>query len=114
MAVTIASQANSESVVNIATFKLTSDAGAAAAYILPLGFVPRRVKIVNITDVLLDEWMDGMAANTALHTVGSTGVTTATTGITVNQPANDGSGLSVTFSAGIMLANKTFHVIAEG
>jgi hypothetical protein len=114
MATTVVSQANSESVVNIATFKLTTDAATAAAYTLALGFTPRRVKIVNITDVLTDEWMDGMGANTALHQVGSTGVVTSTTGITVNPPANDGSGNSVTFAAAIMIASKTFHVIAEG
>jgi hypothetical protein len=107
MAVTVVSQNNSEGVVNIATGKLTTDAAAATAYTLNLGFVPRFFQIVNITDVLSDTWMDGMAANTALHNVGSTGVTTATTGITNN---NDGT---VTIAAAIMIASKTFHFLAE-
>jgi len=114
MAVTVNSTANSESIVNLATFKLTTDSATAAAYTLSVGFVPRHVKIVNITDVLIDEWHDGMAANTALHQVGSTGVVTSTTGITVNSPANDGTGNSVTFASGVMIASKVFHVLVEG
>lgn len=114
MAVTIVSQVNSEDIVNLVTGKLTSDAGAAAAFTISVGFTPRHVKLVNITDVLIDEWHDGMAANTALHQVGSTGVVTSATGITVNLPANDGSGNSVTFGSGLMLASKTYHYLIEG
>ena len=114
MAVTVNSTGNSEGVVNLATFKLTTDSASAAAYTLSVGFTPRHVKLVNITDVLVDEWHDGMAANTALHLVGSTGVMTSTTGITVNLPANDGSGNSVTFGSALMIASKVFHVLIEG
>lgn len=114
MATTIVSQANSESVINLVTGKLTTDSASAAAFTLPVGFTPRHVKLVNITDVLVDEWHDGMAANTALHLVGSTGVMTSTTGITVNAPANDGTGNSVTFGSALMVASKTFHYLIEG
>lgn len=107
MAVTVVSQSNSESIANMASGKLTTDSSAAAAYTLTLGFVPRYLCIVNITDVLIDEWFDGMAANTAVHSVGSTGVKTASTGITVN---TDGT---VTIAAAIMIASKTFHFVAE-
>lgn len=107
MAVTVVSQNNSESVANMASGKLTTDAATAAAYTLNLGFSPRYFCIVNITDVLVDEWFDGMGANTAIHSVGSTGVKTSTTGIT-----NNGDG-TVTIAAAIMIASKTFHFIAE-
>lgn len=107
MTTTVVSQTNSESVVNTAVVKMTTNADSAAAYFLALGFTPRHVKIMNITDLLEDEWYEGMGANTALHMVGSTGVVTATTGITVS----DGG---VTFGSGIMIASKTFYVKAEG
>lgn len=107
MAATIVSQNNSEGIVNIASGKITTDASAAVALVLNLGFVPRYFQLLNITDVVRDEWYDGMAANTAIHQVGSTGVVTSTTGLT-----NNGDG-TITIAAALMIASKTFHFLAE-
>lgn len=114
MATTIVTQSNSEGVVNIATAKLTTNADAAAAYTLALGFTPRRVRIVNVktaAGVVINEWYEGMPAAAAVVTDGTvaTGTTTYVTtgGITVA----DGV---VTFASAIMVASGTFYVLAEG
>lgn len=113
MATTINSQSNSESIINLAVVRLTTDAATAAAYTLPLGFLPRVVRIHNLTDRITQEWFEGMAALSSLDTAAAGTVTLNTTsGITVNAPANDGSGNSVTFSATTMVASKVFAVEA--
>ena len=43
--------------------------GAAAATTFTLGFAPRKVRFVNLTDRIQDEWFEGMASASSLHTV---------------------------------------------
>lgn len=113
MTTTIVSQSNSESIINYAQVRLTTDAAAAAAFTLPLGFLPRKVRIVNLTDRIQQEWFEGMAALSSLDTAAVGTVTlNTTTGITVNPTANDGSGNSVTFSSATMVASKVYAVEA--
>lgn len=114
MAVTVVSTANSESIVNMATVKLTTDAAAAAAYTYNFGFVPRYISILQATaagPIVMDEWFDGMPAASSIHTDG-----TASTGSkayqTSNGITNNGDG-SVTFASAIMTASKTFYILAE-
>ena len=113
---TIVSQSNAESVVNHALIRATTDGGTATAETFALGFVPRKVKVVNLTGLIIDEWFEGMAAASSVHTVGSTGVTTLETvhGITVNPAKNDGTGASITLDATTMAASSTFAIEAVG
>lgn len=86
-----------------------TDSATAANTDFALGFKPRYVKFVNLTDRITDEWWEGMAADNALHTVAAGTRTLATSGgITV---ASDGT---VTIPAALMVASKEFVMISEG
>lgn len=107
MALTVNTQTNQNGISNLAVGKVTTDAGAAAATTFTLGFAPRRVFFVNITDRISDLWLEGMAAASSLHVVAAGTQTLETTnGITV-------SGNSFTVTAATILASKTFHWYAE-
>jgi len=49
-------------------YAATSSATAAATSFL-VGFKPRVVRFHNVTDRISDEWSEGMAAASSLHTV---------------------------------------------
>lgn len=103
MAITTNTQTNTNGVANLAFGKIVSDAGAAAALTISLGFVPRYVRFVNLTDRITDEWFEGMASASSLHAVAAGTLTLETTnGIAV-------SGSSFTLTATTMVASKTFY-----
>jgi phage terminase large subunit-like protein len=111
---TIASQTNADSICNFAVIRASTDAGTPTAQTFNFGFVPRRVKVVNLTVITIDEWLEGMAANTSVHTVGATGVTTLNTtdGITVS--TTDPTKGMVTLDATTMAASSVFSIVAMG
>lgn len=49
------------SVYSFAVGHITTDAAAAVAQTIQLGFAPRKIKFVNLTDRITDEWYEGMA-----------------------------------------------------
>lgn len=103
MALTVNTQSNSNGVVNYARGAVTTDAGAAAATTFTLGFVPRTVRFHNATDRISDEWFEGMAAASSLHTVAAgTRTLELTNGITV-------AGSSFTVTAVTIPASKVFY-----
>jgi len=103
MAITTNTQTNTNGVANLAVGKIVSDAGAAAALTISLGFVPRFVRFVNLTDRITDEWYEGMASASSLHVVAAGTQTLETTnGIAV-------SGQTFTLTATTMVASKTFY-----
>ena len=72
----------SAGVNNRAFGSFTSDNTIAT---INLGFVPRVVKLINITDVVIFEKLEGMAANASIKTVTAGTTTIDTTGaITIN------------------------------
>lgn len=100
---------NSMGIVNRTIEYFTTDAVTAAETSFSFGFKPRMVKFVNLTDRITNEWFEGMAAAYALKTVAAGTRTLETSGgITVN---TDGT---VTIPAALMVASKSFVVIAEG
>lgn len=108
MAFSTNTQTNSTGVNNVAMGKLVTDASAAAAATLTLGFTPRYFKLVNLTDRITDEWFEGMASASSLHAVAAGTLTLETTnGIAV-------SGVSVTLTAATLVASKTFYWVAFG
>lgn len=112
MAATVVSQSNTESVPNLAVLRITTDAAGAVATTFQVGFLPRVVRLMNITDLLMDEWYDGMAADTALHTVAAgTRTLLGSGGITVGATAGGGF---VTLAAALIIASKTFNMVVEG
>lgn len=96
-------------VLNRTIMAFTTDAVAAADTILNFGFKPRLVQVINLTDRITDEVYEGMAATNVLHTV-ATGVRTIDTSslIVINA---DGT---VTLKAAVMVASKSFVLVAEG
>src|SRR5258708_34774053 len=80
MAMTIVSQSNSESIVNFAVIRATTDAAAAAAASFNFGFIPRWVRVTNLTNLTSDEWYEGMAPLSSVHAVAA--------GTTTLEPAN--------------------------
>ncbi|MAF04953.1 hypothetical protein [Herbaspirillum sp.] len=107
MAVTTNTQSASQ-VRNHAVGQLVTDAGAAAALTITLGFVPRVVRFHNLTDRISEEWFEGMAAASSLHTVAAGTRTLETTnGITVTS-----NGFTV--NATTMVASKSFYWEAIG
>lgn len=103
MALSTNTQSNTTGVSNFAVGKVVTDGGAAAATTFTLGFTPRKVRFVNLTDRITDEWFEGMASASSLHTVAAGTVTLETTnGIAV-------SGNTFTVTATTMVASKTFY-----
>lgn len=108
MALSTNVQTNSNGVVNRAVGRVITDAGAAAATTFTLGFAPRKIKFVNLTDRTVDEWYEGMANASSLHSVAAGAITLElVNGIAV-------SGNTFTVTAVTMLASKTFAWEAEG
>lgn len=109
MGINTSSINNSNGVLSRSVMAFTTDAVAAADTVLNFGFKPRLVQVINLTDRITDEWFEGMAATQALHTI-ATGVRTLDTNslIVVNA---DGT---VTLKAAVMVASKSFVMIAEG
>lgn len=56
----ISTQSNSLGIANVATGQFVTDAVAAAAATFTLGFAPRYIRFVNLTDRIQDEWFEGM------------------------------------------------------
>lgn len=103
MPFTSSTQTNTNGVTNVAFGKIVTSSATAAAATLSLPFTPRKFRLVNFTDRITDEWLEGMAAAESLHTVAAGTVTLETTnGITV-------SGGSVTLTATTLVASKTFY-----
>lgn len=106
---------DSGGVLNYASGGLSTDATAAAAFVLSLGFTPRKIRVVDTTAAgapITYEQLDQMPAANTLKTVGGAAgvpaLTIDTTGlITIGTQAN-GNERNVTLAAGIMAANHTF------
>lgn len=102
MALTTNTQSNTNGVTYLAIGQVVTDAGAAAATTFALPFKPRFVRFVNLTDRITDEWYEGMASASSLHTVAAGTMTLETTnGIAV-------SGSTFTVTATTILASKSF------
>jgi hypothetical protein len=78
-----------------------------------VGFKPRYVRFVNLTDRVQVEWFEGMAANTSLKTAAAGTRTLETTngGITVD---DKGFRVSQNATLAAILASKTCYWQAQG
>lgn len=108
MATSTNSQTNTDGVVRKAFGKIVTTSASAEALTITLGFAPLHVKFENLTDRIGDEWYEGMASASSLHTVANGTRTLETTnGVAV-------SGNTFTLTATTMVASKTFYWEAEG
>lgn len=125
MALTTNITTQSAGIVNHTVGKAVTDAAAAAATSFLVGFKPRVVRFHNLTDRISDEWLEGMAAASSLHSV-ATGVRTleTTNGITVGEVTvavtnslgvtSNVTGWGFTVTATTMVASKVFAWEAIG
>lgn len=98
-------QSNSDSVVNHAVGSITTDAAAAAAITLSIGFIPRVFRWLNVTSSAAaqkNEYFEHMVSGDTLQTVAAGTMTLATGGIVVN---TDGT---VTIPAALIPASSAF------
>lgn len=102
MAITTNTQDGFGGVPNHSTGYIVTDAGAAAGATIVCGFAPRLVRFHNLTDRISDEWIEGMAAASSLHTIAAgTRTLELANGITV---VNNGFAVNAT----TLLASKSF------
>ena len=116
MAVTVNNMSDSAGVVNYATGQLTTDAGAAAALVLQLGFLPRYFRLVQITGgtpYTMWEWLEGMGAVTITTAPSNGAKSNVANGITVGA-ANTAAERSVTLAAGLLAVSSTLVWEAQG
>lgn len=87
--------------------------GAGAIVEVTLGFRPRYVKLVNLTDRIVHEWIDGMAATHTLN-IAADGTMTDNTGshIVPKSGADSYRGFEVAAAAAVNA--KQYHYIAFG
>lgn len=101
---------NSDGNIHRAQELLTTSAATATAITRTFGFVPKRVVLHNVTDRISDEWFEGMAAASSIHSAAAGTRTLETTnGVTVDTTLR-----TVTFTAVTMAASKTFALLVEG
>lgn len=103
---TVTPTSHSAGIVNFASGSFTSDNSIT---VVTLGFTPRWIKVVNSTDVIVWEKIEGMAAAASVKTV-TAGTTTVDTGgaITVN---TDGT---ISLSAATVGTAKAISWVAQG
>lgn len=98
-------------VSNLAVGSFTSDNTAVD---VTLGFKPRYVKVINYTDLLVWEWLDGFAATHTLLTTGSTGVITDNTASQIVAKGGQDAFRGFTLGATAAGNAKVIHYIAFG
>lgn len=108
MALTTNTSTNTGGIANKAVGVVVTDGGAAAVTTFSLGFAPRHIEFINLTDRIGYEWYEGMTSPGALKSAAAGTRTLETTeGITV-------SGSTFTIPTSIILASKTFAWSADG
>lgn len=103
---TVAASSQAMGLTNFASGSFTSD---NTATVVTLGFKPRWVKVVNTTDVIVWEKIEGMAAVNSVKTV-TAGTTTIDTGSAILINA-DGT---ITLSATAVGNSKAISWVAIG
>ena len=107
IATTVVTQSNGVKNLYVNYFS-TSAAAAAATTFSGIGFTPRKVTLINLTDRISDVWYEGMASASSYHTVAAgTNTLETTNGVAV-------SGDTVTFTATTMVASKVYVLECEG
>lgn len=104
--------ANSMGVVNIATGSSTGD---GTALDVTLGFIPRHVRVFNLTDVILWEKFEAMPASNSVKQVTAGTTTLDTTSAIVIKGAATADGYAgFQMSAGANANAKVLHWVAFG
>ncbi len=97
-----------------------TQASTAVAFSRVIGWVPKKVKVDNVTSYSFIEWAEGMAAANGLLTTAATGARTKVTsdGITVGTVTDSitgkvGKGFTVGLDTTINIASEKLFIEAE-
>jgi hypothetical protein len=105
-------------IANCATGYAATSSASATATSFVVGFKPRVVRFHNVTDRISDEWIQGMAAASSIHSVAAGTRTLETTnGITVGEVTDTYTGAvgwGFTVTAVTAVASKVFAWEAIG
>jgi hypothetical protein len=104
---------SSNGIVNFNTGSIVMDATSPVAVEVPCGFVPRKIRVIDITALAMWEKLDMLPAADTLKTTYASGAPTTTldtTGIiTINDGvATQGANKSFTISAAALTASHTY------
>ena len=101
-----------DAVNGIQTYSATTDASSAAGSVT-LGFVPRKVEVLDITNANKYEWNDQMAAASMFKTVtAGTFTYVSSNGITVAGPSSaTASQPTVTLGTGLHTNSSTYKIL---
>jgi hypothetical protein len=104
---------DSNGIVNYSSGGFTTDASTAAALTIAVGFVPRKVRVLQLTGSLAGteyELMDQMAATQTLKTIlaGTRTIDPNSAIVINNDSGNNSNGRSFTLSATVMQVSSTF------
>lgn len=115
MALTTNKQTNSEGIVNRASGNVVTDSGAAADTTFTIGFIPRVIRWVNLTDRITLEWYAGMSSTVQSIRTVAAGTRTLDTSSFITVAASPvNSGFSFKILAADIPASKEFYWEAEG
>jgi len=112
MAVTSgAATAQAQGITNFAHGTFT---GAGLVAEINCGFRPRYVKLINITDRIVDERVSGMTVGNTLHTVAAGTMTEATASAIVLKGGGTDAYRGFEVAAATAISAKVFHWVAFG
>lgn len=103
---TVTATSISAGIVNFASGSFTSDNSIT---VVTLGFTPRWIKVVNTTDVIVWEKIEGMPAANSIKTV-TAGTTTMDAGGAITINANG----TISLSAAAVGSAKAISWVAQG
>lgn len=93
---------NSGGIINYSTGSIVMDASAVVAAVVPVGFTPRKLRIIDITAGTVIETVDMFPAGTTLNTAATGALTLPTTGLITIQDRQ------FTLSAAALTASHTY------
>lgn len=97
----------------ISNFSIGTFTGDGTVTEVTLGFRPRYVKLINLTDRIVQEWSDTMAATHTLN-IAADGTATDNTGSLIVAKGGQDSYRGFQIAAAAAVNAKVYHYIALG
>jgi hypothetical protein len=107
-------QNNADGVRHKAGGSFATNADAATAQIITLGFLPTLFRLVNYTDRITYEWRSPMPAGTSVKTAADGVRTLNTADVAISVDVTPTGTGKVTLAAAALVASKLFYWEAQG
>lgn len=89
--------------------------GTGAAINVVIGFIPKHVKLFNVTTAAQIEWMDGMPAAAGIKTVTAGAQTYITSnGVSKYESSSFGAGFTIGADAALNVSTNVIYWMATG